>query len=65
METPSQIMWLTAAELADRWRMTTRTLDRWRAKRSGPSWHVIGGRVLYLQADVFAYEDRRLRKGAV
>ena len=64
MELPSQLIWLTAAELADRWRMTTRTLDRWRASRSGPSWHIIGGRVLYLLDDVFAYEERRRRRGA-
>lgn len=63
MELPSQLIWLTAAELADRWRMTTRTLDRWRATRSGPSWHVIGGRVLYLTEDIASYEDSRRREG--
>ena len=57
-------VWLTVAELAERWRMTKRTLDRWRAKRSGPAWHVIGGRVLYLIDDIAAYEDRRRRKGS-
>ncbi len=56
-------IWLTVAELAERWRMTTRTLDRWRAKRSGPAWHHIGGKVRYQFDDVLTYEDRRRRKG--
>ncbi len=55
--------WLTTTELAGRWRMTTRTLDRWRAKRHGPAWHIIGGRVLYQLDDVLTYEDRHRRKG--
>jgi hypothetical protein len=59
--TPPVPSWLTAAELALRWRMTTRTLERWRVGRYGPAWHVIGGRVLYLLADVAAYEARHRR----
>jgi hypothetical protein len=62
--TPPQPTWLTTAELAERWRMTTRTLERWRAERYGPAWHYIGGKVLYLLADVQAYEDRHRRKGS-
>ncbi|WP_241250686.1 helix-turn-helix domain-containing protein [Paragemmobacter kunshanensis] len=54
---------MTTAELAERWRMTTRTLERWRAERYGPAWHTIGGKVLYLLADVQAYEGRHRRKG--
>jgi len=55
--------WLTTAELADRWRMATRTLERWRANTRGPAWHHIGGRVLYVFADILAYEDIHRRKG--
>lgn len=54
--------WMTTAELAKRWRLTTRTLERWRAEPYGPAWHRIGDKVLYLMADVLAYEDRHRRK---
>lgn len=43
--------------------MTTRTLDRWRAKRSGPAWHYIGGSVRYRMDDVLSFEAKRRRKG--
>ncbi len=33
-----------SAELADRWRLTTRSLERWRAEPYGPAWHRIGAR---------------------
>jgi hypothetical protein len=56
-------IWLTAVELAERWRLTTRTLDRWRVGKYGPAWHVIGGRILYLFDDILAYEVRHRRKG--
>jgi hypothetical protein len=55
--------WLNTAELADRWRMTTRKLERWRSEHYGPAWHHIGGKVLYLLDDILAYEDRHRRKG--
>lgn len=63
MEQPSPPIWLTTAELAKRWRMTTRTLERWRAEPYGPTWHHIGGKILYLQDDVLAYEERHRRMG--
>lgn len=54
---------MTPAELAERWRMTTRTLDRWRAERYGPAWHHIGGRILYQFDDILSFEDQHRRKG--
>lgn len=54
---------LTPRELALRWRMSTRTLERWRASPHGPAWHRIGGKVLYLMDDILAYEDRHRRQG--
>lgn len=50
-------------ELAARWRMSTRTLDRWRAERYGPGWLVLGGRILYRVEDVEAFEARHRRGG--
>lgn len=46
-------------ELADRWRVSPRTLERWRWRKTGPTFTKIGGRVVYALADVEAYERRR------
>ncbi len=53
---------LTQAELATRWRITTRTLDRWRIAEIGPAWIRINGRILYRAEDVLAFEAVRLRR---
>ena len=47
---------LTQFELAERWRISPRTLERWRWLRLGPQYVKIGGRVVYLLSDVEAYE---------
>lgn len=47
-------------ELADRWRITTRTLDRWRVAGTGPAWLRINGRILYRAKDVLGFEQLRL-----
>jgi hypothetical protein len=52
-------VYLHQQELADRWRISPRTLERWRWRKSGPSYHKIGGRVVYAVDDVEAYERRR------
>lgn len=54
---------LTEPELAHRWRISLRTLQRWRAQGLGPAHLVIGRRILYRRAEVEHYERRRLRKG--
>ena len=48
-------------ELAERWRMSVRTLDRWRAESYGPGWLALGGRVLYRLEDVMAFEEGQHR----
>ena len=53
---------LTQAELAERWRVSTRTLDRWREAGKGPAWMKLNGRVLYRTEDVLAFERARLRR---
>ena len=65
METmiPSSPIWLTTAELAERWKLTERTLERWRAERYGPCWHVLGGSIRYALAEVEAFETRARRAG--
>ena len=50
---------LTQTRLADRWKISPRTLERWRWKGEGPEFVKIGGRVVYRLDDIEAYESRR------
>lgn len=48
-------------ELARRWRISPRTLERWRKAGTGPAWLQMNGRVLYRLEDVEAFEHLRRR----
>lgn len=50
---------LEQSELANRWRISARTLERWRWRKTGPSYIKLGGKVVYSIEDVEAYERRR------
>lgn len=49
--------------LSDRWRISHRTLERWRWLGEGPPYLKIGGRVLYRLEDVEHYERANLKRG--
>lgn len=50
-------IFLTTAELAERWRISSRTLERWRDKGIGPAYTRIGNRVRY-HIDVIERAER-------
>lgn len=50
---------MTEKEVAAHWRVTPRTLQRWREEGFGPSWLRIGGRILYTRDEVLGYERRQ------
>lgn len=50
---------LTPAELAERWRLSPRTLERWRQLGTGPEFHKMSGKVTYAINDVETFERRR------
>ena len=52
---------LSQTELAARWNISHRTLERWRWTGEGPQFIKIGGRVVYRQEDIEAYEAGHLR----
>lgn len=52
---------LLQADLAKRWRISPRTLERWRWQKLGPPHLKIGGRVVYRLEDILAYEASQLR----
>lgn len=51
---------LNQVELSRRWRISPRTLERWRWLSQGPQYLKIGGRVVYRLADIEAYEAAQL-----
>lgn len=50
-------------ELAERWKTSRRTLQRWRANGVGPAYILMVGAVRYRLADVLAFEDSMRRNG--
>ena len=52
---------LHQVELARRWKLSPRTLERWRWLGQGPRYVKIGGRVVYRLEDVEAFEADSLR----
>ena len=52
---------LTQDDLARRWRMTARSLERWRSQGTGPKWMKIGGLARYRLEDVLQYEMEQRR----
>jgi hypothetical protein len=54
---------LLAPELAKRWRLTTRTLQRWRRAGTGPVFLRLGHRVAYRLSDVERFEEAQSHSG--
>ena len=48
--------------VARRWRISPRSLERWRWLKQGPSYLKVGGKVLYRITDIEAYEQAQLRQ---
>ena len=48
-------------ELAERWKISPRTLERWRWTGDGPTYLKIGGRVVYSLEDIEAFEAGQRR----
>ena len=52
---------LNQLDLARRWRISPRTLERWRWLGEGPAYLKLGGSVAYRIEDVEAYETAQLQ----
>jgi hypothetical protein len=53
---------LNQTELAARWTISPRTLERWRFTGEGPQFIKIGGRVAYRVEDIEQYETEQIRQ---
>ena len=49
-------------QLARRWSLSPRTLERWRWLKQGPQYLRIGGRVVYRAEDIEAFEAAQARR---
>ncbi len=45
-------------DVAERWKKSIRTLQRWRAEGYGPAYLRIGGSIFYRHTDILAFEAR-------
>jgi hypothetical protein len=52
---------LNQVDLARRWNLSPRTLERWRWLRQGPPFLKLGGRICYRVDDVEAFEADQLQ----
>ena len=55
------IQHINQVELSRRWRLSPRTLERWRYQGTGPQYLKVGGRVVYRLADIETFEAEQLR----
>ncbi|WP_338065783.1 helix-turn-helix domain-containing protein [Oceaniglobus ichthyenteri] len=56
---------LNQKELARRWGISHRTLERWRHVGQGPTFLKLGGRVLYRREEIEAFEESQLQRAKV
>jgi hypothetical protein len=59
----SALPYLTQDDLAARWLLSARTIERWRQTGTGPKYLKLGGRIFYRPDDVETWEESRLRDG--
>jgi hypothetical protein len=55
---------INQVQLARRWSLSPRTLERWRWRDQGPVYLKVGGRVLYRLEDIEAFERGSVRQPA-
>lgn len=51
---------LTQNELATRWNLSPRTIERWRSNGEGPRFVRLGNRVMFRLEDIEAFEEQHL-----
>lgn len=54
-----ETLYLSAKELAARWKMSTKTLRQWRWKKKGPTPTKISGNVVYKLEEIESYEESK------
>lgn len=62
MNLAAQPVLLSPRQLAARWGLSEKTLERWRMQGCGPVFLKLGGRVLYRAEEIQAHEQQRTRR---
>ena len=57
MQSPQPLPAFDTKALAARWGLKPSTLENWRNLGKGPAYRKIGGRVIYPEPDVIAFEE--------
>jgi Helix-turn-helix domain len=60
-DTQMKAICMNQLELAVRWKISHRTLERWRWTGEGPKFLKVGGRVVYRLSDIEEYEAAIIR----
>lgn len=60
-ETYTPESYLTEKDLAKRWNLSTKTLQRWRIRHKGPTYLKLGGGVRYKPDNIREFEEERGR----
>lgn len=55
---------LDEKQLAERWRLERKTIQKFRYEGGGPTYHKFGGSVRYALSDVIAYEETHKRENS-
>ena len=61
LQEPTPVRHFNQHDLARRWRVSPRTLERWRWLKQGPAYLKVGNHVVYRIEDVEAYEFAQRR----
>ncbi len=59
---PQPVRHLYQEDLARRWGLSPRSLERWRWQRKGPPYLKIGRHIVYRVGDIEAYESEHMQK---
>ena len=59
MTSISKDEFITTVELAERWRVHTDTVERWRRQGKPPSFYSINGKILYKLAEIEDLESAK------
>lgn len=59
---PDLVRHLNQVELSRRWKLSPRTLERWRWLGQGPRYLKVGGRVIYRLEDITEFEEQQLHE---
>ena len=59
---PPDLRHFNQVQLARRWSLSPRTLERWRWLKQGPDYLKIGGRIVYRVEDIDAFEAVKLQR---